>query len=624
VVDSFDVIVVGGGHAGVEAALASRRLGMETAIFTLSVDALGRMPCSPSIGGLAKSHLVKEIDALGGVMAEAADETAVSCRVLNTRKGPAVRATRTQNDRRLYEAAVRRRVEASGVHLRQVRVDSVEVEGSRVQGVRDRFGTIHRARAVILTTGTFLSGLIHMGSSRQKGGRAGEEASYELSEALAGLGFEMGRFKTGTPPRLDIRGIDLSAMDRQDPEGGCLPLGFASGPSKLPQLCCYMTRTSPETHRLVRTHIGLSALYSGAITGTPARYCPSLEDKVMRFGDREGHQVIIEPEGADTFEVYASGLGNSLPLEIQWEMVRSVPGLERAEIVRPAYAIEYAYVKPTQLSRTLETRRVKGLYLAGQVNGTSGYEEAAGQGLMAGINAALAVRGEPPFMLERSRAYLAVMIEDLVTKGVTEPYRLFTSRAEHRLLLRETNAVVRLSGDAFELGLIDRERWERVQEVSREIEGLKAYLERTTVTVPDDVPECAQGFSGARERMTLARLLKRPGVTVPLLRRRGLMPEAGRLADMEAEISIKYEGYIGRQEGEIERTRAVECMEIPGDLDYSSVDGLSNELRQRLQISMPATLGQASIIEGMTPAALTALRLAVRKARSRPRPLPGP
>jgi len=615
-VESFDVIVVGGGHAGVEAALAAKRLGMDTALFTLSADTIGRMPCSPSIGGLAKSHLVREVDALGGVMGEVADETAVSYRVLNTKKGPAVRATRTQNDRRRYEAAVKRRVEEAGIHIRQVRVDSLEIEGSRVVGVRDRFGTLSRAGAVVITTGTFLCGLVHVGNVRQQAGRAGEEASYELASFLTELGFSMGRFKTGTPPRLDLRSLDLNAMERQDPQEGCIPFGFASRSPSLPQLPCYMTRTSPKTHEIVRSSIGLSPLYAGVITGTPARYCPSLEDKVMRFGGREGHQVIIEPEGVDTFEVYASGLGNSMPVDVQWEIVRSVPGLERAEITRNAYAIEYAYVKPDQLSRTLETKKIEGLFMAGQVNGTSGYEEAAGQGIVAGINAALKVRGGDPFVLDRSRAYIAVMIDDLVTRGTSEPYRLFTSRAEYRLLLRETNAVLRLSEEAHRLGLITDHRLERVRALGDSIEKLVRRLETTTVVIPRDLGGFVPAGGSGQERLTLARLLKRPEASIDRFISARLVDPVTPLALLEAQVRIKYEGYIGRQLDEVERLADLEHMEIPPDLDYASVHGLSNELRERLSSLRPATLGQASLVEGMTPAALQALRLAARKARA--------
>jgi len=614
-VEGFDIIVVGGGHAGAEAALAALRLGMNTALFTLNMDTVGRMPCSPSIGGLAKSHLVKEIDAMGGIMAEVADETAIQYRLLNTKKGPAVRATRTQNDRRLYEAAVKARLEGSGLHLLQGRIDSIETENGRVAGVRDRFGCLYRSKAVIITAGTFLSGLIHIGQMRTPAGRAGEEGSYELAGSLRSLGLSMGRLKTGTPPRLHRDTLNLSSFQRHDPETGYLPLGFGSKATALPQVPCYLTRTSEKTHEIIRKNISLSPLYSGAITGTPARYCPSLEDKVMRFGDRTGHQIIIEPEGLDTREVYASGLGNSLPVELQWEIVRSVPGLERAEIIRPAYAIEYDYVFPTQLHRSLETKRIGGLYLAGQVNGTSGYEEAAAQGLMAGINAALKVRGEQPFILDRSQAYTAVMIDDLVTRGTKEPYRMFTSRAEYRLMLRETNALFRLSALAASLGLISPERNERIREIEQEIRQLRDVFRRTMVVIPREMPEFSPAGGIDQEKITLERLLKRPEASLYIFRRHGLLPETSALADLEAEVEVKYEGYIDRQCSEISRLKDLERKKIPGDLDYGMLPGLSNELKSRLSEIRPETMGQAALLEGMTPAGMQAIQLGIRMLR---------
>ncbi len=610
--EHFDIIVVGGGHAGAEAAYAASRLGLNVALFTMNMDTIGRMPCSPSIGGLAKSHLVKEIDALGGIMARAADETAIQYRVLNTKKGPAVRATRTQNDRRLYEAAVKEKIEAADIHLRQARVDSIETDGPAVTGVIDQTGMVYDAKAVIITAGTFLSGTIHIGEKRIPAGRAGEEGAYELSASIRRLGFAMGRHKTGTPPRLHADSIDFGRLDRQDPLGEFMPFSLDSQGSFLDQVPCYMTRTTPETHAIIRDNIRLSALYSGAITGTPARYCPSLEDKVMRFGDRGGHQVIIEPEGLHTKEVYASGLGNSLPVDLQWRIVHSVPGLEHAEIVRNAYAIEYDYILPTQLTRTLETRAVQGLYLAGQVNGTSGYEEAAAQGLMAAVNAAQKIRGKEPLILDRSQAYIAVMIDDLVTRGTSEPYRMFTSRAEYRLMLRETNALFRLSETAHTLGLITDERMERVSRMHDEIEELRGYLAKTTVVIPDDMPGISPTRGAASERVSMDTLLRRPEVSMEGFRSHGLLPDMTRLSAMEVEVGIKYEGYIQRQIQEIGRLKEMERMKIPEGIDFNGIEGLSNELRSRLSQIRPKTLGQAFLIEGMTPAGMQALRLGIR------------
>ncbi len=610
--EAFDVIVVGGGHAGAEAAHAAARMGMSVGLFSINLDTIGRMPCSPSIGGLAKSHLVKEIDAMGGIMAEVADETAIHYRVLNTKKGPAVRATRTQNDRRLYEMGIKRRLERfEGIHLRQARVDSVVVKGSAVGGIIDHTGNFYQARAVIITAGTFLSGTIHLGDRSIPAGRAGEEGAYELAKSLRSLGLKTGRHKTGTPPRLLRDSIDFSVMARQNTDEDYMPLSFSAPRNDLPKLACYLTRTTGLTHEIIRKNIELSPLYSGAIKGLPARYCPSLEDKVMKFGDRDGHQVIIEPEGINTDEVYASGLGNSMPVELQWEIVRSVPGLENAEILRPAYAIEYDFIYPTQLFPSLETRVVGGLYLAGQVNGTSGYEEAGAQGMVAGINAALKLRGEDPFVPARSEAYAGVMVDDLTTRGTTEPYRMFTSRAEYRLMLRETNALFRLGDHALRLGLIDGQRYARIRHVLDEIRRTKEELSRTSVYVAGDRFSKKPGVDKA-EKITAEKLLRRPGITITNLVEAGIIKPLDPEAGAEVEVEVKYDGYIKRQLKDIERLKGLEKKLIPPDIDYKAIPGLSNELKERLEKVRPRNLSQASRIEGMTPAGLQALSIGLR------------
>ncbi len=609
--ESFDIIVVGGGHAGAEAAHAAARLGLSVGLFSINMDTVGRMPCSPSIGGLAKSHLVKEIDALGGIMGQVADKTAIQYRLLNTRKGPAVQATRTQNDRFLYEQEIKARLEKL-VQLKQFRVDSIEIENGQVCGIRTQFDEFYAAKAVIIAAGTFLAGVIHIGQTQFAAGRSGEEGSYELAQSIKDLGLVTGRHKTGTPPRLNRHTIDLGKLQEQVPEYGRLPFSLDAAANDLPAVSCHIGRTSSATHAIIRRNIELSPLYSGAITGSPARYCPSLEDKIMRFGDRQGHQIIIEPEGLNTAEVYASGLGNSMPLSLQKEIIQSVEGLENAEMIRPGYAIEYDYVLPSQLKRTLECKRIEGLYLAGQINGTSGYEEAGGQGLLAGINAALKIRNEEPFILDRSRAYIGVMVDDLTTQGTSEPYRMFTSRAEYRLMLRQTNALFRLSDDAYKLGLIDRQRLERVHELQHQTETLCRKMESTSITIPDQLPKALPRKGASQEKTCLSELLKRPEINLSDYEDLIELPEE--LACIEAEVEIKYAGYIERQLKAIEKFKRIEKVKIPQTLDYMSVEGLSNELKGKLSSTRPETLGQAASIQGMTPAGLTALQIAIRSS----------
>jgi tRNA uridine 5-carboxymethylaminomethyl modification enzyme len=619
--DLYDVIVVGAGHAGIEACLAAARMGCKTLMLTLNLDHIGQMSCNPAIGGIGKGHLVKEIDALGGEMGCAIDETGIQFRVLNTKKGPAVRASRAQADKALYRHRMKRVLETCAkLTLRQGSVERLIIEGGKVEGVETQIGERFYGRRVILTTGTFLRGLIHVGDRNYSAGRAGDFAVQGLSESLANLGFKVGRLKTGTCPRLDSRSLDYSNLQVQYGDESPVPFSFSSETITQRQIPCHITYTNAHTHEIIRAAVHRSPMYSGVIKSRGPRYCPSIEDKIMRFAEKQRHQIFLEPEGLTTVEVYPNGLSTSLPLDIQVEMVRSIEGLERAEIMRPGYAIEYDYVEPTQLYPSLETKIVRDLYHAGQINGTTGYEEAAAQGLMAGINAVLSLRGEPPLILSRDQAYLGVLIDDLVTKGTDgEPYRMFTSRAEYRLLLREDNADLRLTEIGHSIGLATPEAYQRVSDKKAKTAMLIALLEREQISPTAEVTGklAAIGSAPVRNQTSLAQLLRRPEISVSDI---ATFFEEVKLYDSEvalqAEVEIKYAGYIDRQIEMVERFRKVENVSLPEDLDYSDIKGLSREVREKLTKIKPKSLGQASRISGVTPAAISLLSIYLRKKKS--------